>query len=168
MTLLASLITPSFGLLFWMLIGFGILVFILGKFAWPIITKSIAKRENYIETQLAEAEKLKNGMAELEKKHEEMMNQTKIERDKILADARALSEQMYETAKEKANKEAALLIEDAKKTINFEKMKAMTDIKNEIANISIDMAEKILRQELTDKKKQEEVINGWINDFHAN
>lgn len=168
MTLLASLITPSFGLLFWMLIGFGILVFILAKFAWPVITKSIAKREEYIETQLAEAEKIKNELAGLEQKHNAMMAEAKTERDKILADARKISEKMYEEAKVKASNEASLMIEEAKKNINFEKMKAMTDIKNEIANLSIDMAEKVLRQELSDKQKQEQLIEGWMKELNLN
>ncbi|MCQ2264807.1 MAG: F0F1 ATP synthase subunit B [Bacteroidales bacterium] len=168
MTLLASLITPSFGLLFWMLIGFGILVFILAKFAWPVITKSIAKREQYIESQLAEAEKIKNELASLEQKHNTMMAEAKAERDKILADARKISEKMYEDAKLKANAEATLMIEEAKKTINFEKMKALTDVKNEIANLSIDMAEKVLRHELADKHKQEELIEGWMKELNLN
>lgn len=168
MTLLASLITPSFGLLFWMLIGFGILVFILAKFAWPVITKSIAKREQYIESQLAEAEKIKNELASLEQKHNTMMAEAKAERDKILADARKISEKMYEDAKLKANAEATLMIEEAKKIINFEKMKALTDVKNEIANLSIDMAEKVLRHELADKHKQEELIEGWMKELNLN
>ena len=168
MTLLASLLTPSFGLLVWMLIGFGFLVFILVKFAWPIITKSISQREEYIETQLAEAERIKNELANLEKKHDEMMAQTKTERDKILADARKISEKMYEDAKIKANNEANALIEDAKKAINFEKMKAMTDVKNEIANLSIDIAEKLIRKELSDKDKQNQMIEDWIKEINLN
>ncbi len=168
MTLLASLITPSFGLLVWMLIGFGILVFILAKYAWPIITKSIAKREEYIETQLAEAERIKNELANMEKKHDEMLSKTKAERDKILADARKISEKMYEDAKIKANNEAVALIEEAKKTINFEKMKAMTDIKNEIANLSIDIAEKLIRKELSDKDKQNKLVEEWMKEINLN
>ena len=168
MVLAASLITPSFGLIFWMLIGFGILVFILAKYAWPVITKSIAKREEYIETQLAEAEKIKNELANMEKKHDEMMAQTKAERDKILADARKISEKMYEEAKLKADNEATALIEEAKKAINFEKMKAMTDIKNEIANLSIDIAEKLIRKELSDKDKQEQLIEEWMKEINLN
>ena len=168
MTLLASLITPSFGLLVWMLIGFGILVFILAKYAWPVITKSIAKREEYIETQLAEAERIKNELANMEKKHDEMLAKTKAERDKILADARKISEKMYEDAKLKANNEAVALIEEAKKTINFEKMKAMTDIKNEIANLSIDIAEKLIRKELSDKDKQNKLVEEWMKEINLN
>lgn len=168
MTLLASLIEPSFGLLVWMLIGFGILVFILAKFAWPVITKSIAQREEYIENQLSEAEKIKSELANMEKKHDEMMAQTKTERDKMLADARKISEKMYEDAKIKANNEASALIEDAKKAINFEKMKAMTDIKNEIANLSIDIAEKLIRRELSDKEKQNQLVEDWMKGINEN
>jgi F-type H+-transporting ATPase subunit b len=168
MILAASLITPSFGLLFWMLIGFGILVFILAKFAWPVITKSISQREEYIETQLAEAERIKNELASLSKKHDEMMAQTKTERDKILSDARKISEKMYEEAKIKANDEANAIIEEAKKAITYEKMKAMTDVKNEIANLSIDIAEKLIRKELSDKEKQNQLIEGWIKEINLN
>lgn len=168
MTLLASLITPSFGLLVWMLIGFGILVFILAKFAWPVITKSISQREKYIETQLSEAERIKNELANMEKKHEEMMAKTKAERDKMLADARKISEKMYEDAKIKANNEATVLIEEAKKTINYEKMKAVTDIKNEIANLSIDIAEKLIRKELSDKDKQDKLVEEWMKEINLN
>lgn len=168
MIILASLITPSFGLLFWMLIGFSILVFILAKYAWPVITQSIAKREEYIETQLAEAEKIKNEMTNLSKKHDEMMAKTKAERDKILADARKISEKMYEEAKMKANEETAAMLEEAKKSIDFEKMKAITDIKNEIANLSIDIAEKVLRNELSDKDKQNQLIENWMKEFNMN
>lgn len=168
MTLLASLLTPSFGLLVWMLIGFGLLVFILVKFAWPVITKSIAQREEYIETQLAEAEKIKSELANLSKKHDEMMAQTKAERDQILGDARKISERMYEEAKIKANNEATALIEDAKKAINFEKMKAIIDVKNEIANLSIDIAEKLIRKELSDKDKQNQLVEDWMKDINQN
>ena len=168
MTLLASLLTPSFGLLVWMLIGFGILVFILVKFAWPVITKSIAQREEYIETQLAEAERIKNELANMEKKHDEMLAKTKLERDKMLADARKISEKMYEDAKIKANEESMLMIEEAKKTINFEKMKAITDVKNEIANLSIDIAEKLIRKELSDKDKQNQLVEDWMKCINQN
>ena len=168
MVLAASLLTPSFGLIVWMLIGFGILVFILAKFVWPVITKSIAKREEYIETQLAEAERIKTELANMEKKHDEMFAKTKAERDVILADARKISEKMYEEAKLKANNEATALIEEAKKAINFEKMKAMTDIKNEIANLSIDIAEKLIRKELSDKEKQNQLIEDWMKEINLN
>ncbi len=168
MTLLASLISPSFGLLFWMVVGFAILVFILAKFAWPVITKSIAKREEYISSQLAEAERINRELATLEQKYAQKLEEAKNERDKILSDARKISEKMYDDAKAKAAAETARMLEDAKKSIDFEKKMAMTDIKNEIANLSIVIAEKVLRKELSDKQKQEELIESWIKELNMN
>lgn len=163
-----ELITPSFGLFFWMLIGFGILFFILAKFAWPVITKMISQREKHIEEQLSAAEMVRQDMSRLQGEHQKLLAEAKEERDVILADARKLRDKMYEEAKEKANNEAMAIIEDAKKTIHFEKMKAITDIKNQIANMSIEIAEKVLRQELSDKKKHEDLVDKWIQDINMN
>lgn len=163
-----ALITPSFGLIFWMLLGFGLLFFILKKFAWPFITNTIAAREHRIESQLMEAEKVRQDMANLKSEHQVLLVQAKEERDQILADARKMRDKLYEEAKEKANNEAKAIVEEAKKAIHFEKMKAMTDIKNEIANMSIEIAEKILREELSDQNKQEALVSKWMDDIHLN
>ena len=163
-----ELIKPSFGLIFWMLIGFGILFFILAKFAWPIITNGIASRNKKIADQLEEAAKIHEEMQSLNKKHEEMLVQAKAERDAILAEARKVSGEMYENAKQKAAAEGQALIEDAKKAIYYEKMKAITDAKNAIANFSIDIAQKVIAEELDDKGKQEALIEKWLEDCHFN
>lgn len=163
-----ELITPSFGLVFWMLIGFGILFFILAKFAWPVVLNAINAREKRINDQLEAAEKVRQEMSHLKAEHQTLLVQAKEERDKILADARKISEKLYEDAKEKANKESQAIIEEAKKNIHFEEMKAMTAIKNEIANMSIEIAEKVLRNELADKAKQEELVNNLVNDINLN
>ena len=153
-----ELIKPSFGLIFWMLIGFGILLFILAKFAWPVITNGIASRNKKIQDQLDEAAKV----------HDEMVAQAKADRDAILAEARKISAEIQENAKAKADSEARAIIEEAKKAIHFEKMKAMTDVKNEIANLSIDIAEKVMAQELSDKSKQEQLISKWVEENQLN
>lgn len=163
-----ELIKPSFGLIFWMLVGFGILFFILAKFAWPVITNGIASRNKKIQDQLDEAAKVHAELENLNTKHEEMIAQAKAERDSILNEARAISDKMKEDAKTTANQEAQAIIEDAKKAIHFEKMKAMTDVKNEIANLSIEIAEKVVAQELSDKSKQEELIQKWVKDCNLN
>ncbi len=163
-----ELITPSIGLLFWMLVGFGILFFILAKFAWPIVMKAINSREEKIESQLAEAERVRNDMKNLKSEHHALLVQAKEERDQILADARKIREKLYEETKETANREAQVIIAEAKNAIHFEKMKAMTDIKNEIANMSIEIAEKILRNELSEKEKQEELANNLLKDINLN
>jgi len=163
-----ELITPSFGLLFWMLVGFGILFFILAKFAWPVITKMIAEREKHIQEQLSAADLVRQDMGRLQAEHKKLLVQAKEERDAILADARKLRDRLYEETKAKANEEANAIVDEAKKAIHFEKMKAVTDIKNEIANMSIEIAEKVLRQELTDKAKHEELVEKWMQDINLN
>jgi len=163
-----DLITPSFGLIVWMLIGFGILFFILAKFAWPVITSSIEKREQFIQSQLDEAEHVRQEMSNLQAEHQKLLVEAKEERDMILADARKIRDKMYDDAKKKSASEANAIIEEAKKAIHYEKMKAMTDIKNEIANMSIEIAEKVLRQELSDKRKHEALVSTWMKEFEMN
>ncbi|MDD6583269.1 MAG: F0F1 ATP synthase subunit B [Bacteroidales bacterium] len=163
-----NLITPSFGLLFWMLIGFGILFFILAKFAWPVIVKAINDREKKIAEQLSAADKAREEMKNLRSEHEALLVKAKEERDAILAEARKMSEKMYDEAKVKADDEARHIIEEAKQAIHFEKMKAITDIKNEIAQMSIEIAEKVLTEELSDKSKQEELVSKWVKDININ
>jgi F-type H+-transporting ATPase subunit b len=151
-----------------MLIGFGILFFILAKFAWPFIMKSITEREQRIESQLAEAEEVRKAMANLRSEHQQLLRQAKEERDAILADARKIRDKIYDEAKTKANNEAKAIIADAKEAIHYEKMRVVTDIKNEIANMSIEIAEKILREELDNKEKQQALINNLMKDIHLN
>jgi F-type H+-transporting ATPase subunit b len=107
-------------------------------------------------------------MQSLNKKHDEMMAQAKNERDALLAEARKVSEEMYEKAKLKASAESQAMIEDAKKAIYFEKMKAITDAKNAIANFSIDIAQKVITEELKDREKQEALVEKWLEDCHFN
>ena len=163
-----ELIKPSFGLIFWMLIGFGILFFILAKFAWPIITNGIASRNKKIQDQLDEAARVHAELENMHLKHEEMLAEAKAERDAIVADARKLSEKLYEDAKLKAESEAQAIIDDAKKTIYFEKRKAITGVKNEIANFSIDIAQKVSEHELSDKDRQEKLIEEWVDNCNLN
>jgi len=163
-----ELITPSIGLLFWMLIGFGILVLILRLFAWPIITKAISEREQRINEQLHAAAQAREEMKNLKSEHEALLVKAKEERDAILAEARKMSEKMYDDTKEKASREAQNLIDEAKKTIHYEKMKAITDIKNEIGKMSIEIAEKILTQELSQKEKQQELVDKCLKEININ
>ena len=162
------LIKPSFGLIFWMLLGFGIFFFILAKFAWPVITQGIASRNKKIQDQLDEAARVHAELENLNHKHEQMLAQAKAERDDILNEARAISEKMKEDSKLKADAEAQTIIADAKQAIQMEKMKAITDLKNEIANFSINIAEKIMTEELSDKEKQEQLIEKWIKESNLN
>lgn len=163
-----ELITPAFGLIFWMLIGFGILFFLLAKFAWPVITKAIADRENYIQEQLDAAETVKAEMKNLHSEHQQLLLQAKEERDIILADARKIVEKMNEDAKIVRDKEYEARMEETRATIRNEKMKAITEIKNEIALLSIDIAEKVLREELTTTERQEQIVRKWVDELNLN
>ncbi|MDR2979414.1 MAG: F0F1 ATP synthase subunit B [Bacteroidales bacterium] len=163
-----NLITPSFGLVFWMVIGFGILFFILAKYAWPMIIGMIAKREDYIQEQLSAAETVRQDMSRIQAEHQKLLAEAKEERDAIMADARRVRDKMYADAKDKAAEESKTIIEEAKKAIHFEKMKAVTDIKNEIATMSIEIAQNLLQQELSDKKKSEELVKKWMQDIELN
>lgn len=163
-----ELIKPSFGLIFWMLLGFAILFFILAKFAWPVITKGIASRNKKIQDQLDEAERIHAELQSLNLKHEEMLAQAKAERDDILNEARVISQKIQEQAKQRADAEAQQIVADAKQTIQMEKMKAITDLKNEIANFSINIAEKIMTEELSDRSKQEKLIEKWVSEGSLN
>jgi F-type H+-transporting ATPase subunit b len=161
-----GLITPSFGLLFWMIIGFGILFFVLAKYAWPVITKMISEREQFIKKQLAEAELVRAEMKNLKSEHLQLLAEAKEERDKILNDARKIVEKMNEEAKIRREKETDAMIAETREMIKNEKMKALIEIKNEIANLSIDVAEKILREELKDSSRQEDIIHKWVEEMN--
>lgn len=149
-----SLINPGFGLVIWMTLAFGILLFILAKFAWKPILASLKEREDSIENALNAAEKAQEAMEELKLGNEKLLQEAKEERDTILKEARKLKEAIVNEARDKAGNEAKNIIQGARDQINSEKNAALAEIKNTIASYSIDIAEKILREELKDKKTQ--------------
>lgn len=152
------LINPGLGTFVWMLVAFGILAFILMKFGWPMLLKGLKERETAISESLNAAEKAKEEMKQLTSHNEELLKQAKEERDAMLRNARLTSEQIVEDARTKATEEADRIVESARENINYEKLKAMHDLKNQIANLSIEIAEKLIKSELSDKQKANELI----------
>ncbi len=152
------LISPGLGTFVWMLVSFGILAFILIKFGWPMILKSLKSREEAIEQSLGEAAKAREEMKSLVAHNEELLRQAKMERDEMLRNARTASDQIVEEARSKATAEADRIVESARENIEFEKLKAMHELKNQIANLSIEIAEKLIRAELSDKPKADALI----------
>ena len=152
------LISPGVGIIFWMIVSFGILAFILMKWGWPAILKALKKREEAIAASLNEAAKAREEMKSLVAHNEELLRDAKRERDVMLRNARAASDQIIEEAKAKATAEADRIVEAARENIEYEKLKAMHDLKNQIANLSIEIAEKLIRAELSDKPKADAVI----------
>ncbi len=163
-----ELITPGIGLVFWMLLSFGLLVFLLGKFAWKPIINMLDARDNTISEALDQAKIAREEMKSLQANNELLINQAKEERDAIIIEARKIREKMIEEAKGKANEESQRIIESAKESINYEKMRAITDLKNQVAQLSIDIAEKLLTKELSDKEQQNKMIEGMLDEIRFN
>ena len=163
-----ELITPDFGLLFWMTLAFGIVFFILAKFAFPVINGMLKKREEEINNALELAERTHKEMEQLQSNNEVLLQQAREERDKILNEAKQISDKFIEDAKVKANEEKDRIIESARETIEHEKMAATTEIKNQIADISIKVAEKIIGKNLDSDKEQLDYINRLLQEIEEN
>lgn len=162
------LVSPGIGVIFWMIIAFGILAFILMKWGWPVILKSLNEREKAISDALNAAEETKKQMAQLQAKNDDLLKEAKQQRDEILRNARLTSEQIIEDARAKATVEADRIVESARENINYEKLKAMHDLKNQIANLSIEIAEKLIKEELSDKEKANDLVSRELQNAKLN
>ena len=163
-----ELITPSIGLIFWTLVAFVLLLIILRVAAWKPILSAIRERENSIEDALNKAELAKQEMARLSNENESLLKQARAERDEILKEAKTLKDKIVNEAKIQAQVEGAKLIEAAKVEINNQKLAALAEVKSQVANLSLEIAEKVLRQEFADKAKQEQVVEGLLKDIKLN
>lgn len=163
-----ELISPGIGLMFWMVISFSVVVFVLGKFAWKPILSMLKEREQSIESALLSAEKAKEEMKNLIFSNEKMKKEALEERDLMISEARKIKETIMEEARDKAKIEYNRIVENAKEAINYEKIAAMTELKNQIANVSIIIAEKILERELSESSKQQEYLNRLLDEMKLN
>ena len=163
-----ELVTPHIGLIFWMTLSFSIVIWILGKFAWKPIMKSLKEREDSIENALNAAEKAKDEMAQLVFSNEQLMKEAKEERDTMLRDARKIRDHVIGEAKTKAEEEANRIVETSKENIHFEKMAALTELKNQIAVLSIEIAEKIMKEDLSTNEKQKALVVKLLDEIHFN
>jgi F-type H+-transporting ATPase subunit b len=162
------MVTPDFGLLFWQVVTFLIVFGLLAKFAWGPIVAGLKERENNIDEALNTAKKVKEEMSQLKSENEKLIAQARIERDKMLKDAQLAATNMINEAKEKANAEGARLLESARLSINNEKQAAITEVKNQAATLSIQIAEKLLKRQLSDEKAQKELVNDYIKEAKFN
>jgi F-type H+-transporting ATPase subunit b len=157
-----ELLTPGQGLVFWMVLVFLMLLLILKRFAWGPILKAIRQREDKIEHALHLAEITRSEMAQLQYDNKVLHEKATQERDAILLDARNIKESIIEEARMKAAEEAERIIASAKESIHYEKMAAITDLKNEVAKLSVEIAEKVLAEELSAPGKHEQLIQREI------
>ncbi|HTH58010.1 MAG TPA: F0F1 ATP synthase subunit B [Cyclobacteriaceae bacterium] len=163
-----DLLTPGTGLIIWQFFVFLGLFFILAKFAWKPILGGLKEREESIQQALDSAEKAKNEMASLKSDNEKLLKEAREERDRILRDARTASNQIQEEAQTIAKKTADKIIADAKAIINTEKQAALNDIKAQVAMFSLEIAEKLIKKNLSDDKSQKELTETLIKDLKLN
>ncbi len=159
---------PGLGLIFWMTLVFGLLLFILAKFAWKPIMKGIRQREDNIRNSLQAAEQAQKDMLKLKAGNEELLQQAKNERDSMLAEARKMQETIIEEAKVKADEETNRLIEAARLSIEMEKKAAISELKGQLAEISVEISEKLLKRELEPANKQKQLIDQMLEEIDFN
>ncbi len=161
-----SLLTPDLGLVFWMLIAFGIVVFVLVKFGFPVIIKGVEDRNKFIDDSLLAAKQAQEELANVKATSEELLNQARLEQANILADAAKSRDKIVEAAKGKASEEAAKIIDLAREQIQLEKEDAIRQIRREVGLLSVDIAEKVLRNSLSEEKEQMNMIDRLLDEMN--
>jgi F-type H+-transporting ATPase subunit b len=161
-----ELLTPSLGLIFWTLLAFLIVFFLLRKLAWGPILNSLNQREKTIAESLESAERVKAEMAKLKSENEELLAKAREERAQMLKEARETKDKIINEAKEQAKVEASRIITDAQQAINAQKMAALTDVKNQVGKLVIEVTEKVLRKELASKDAQESHIKSLVDQVN--
>ena len=163
-----DLITPGLGLVFWTAITFLFLLVILRKFAWKPILGAVQTREEGIKSALESAENARKEMQNLKADNERILNEARAEREAMLKDARDIKVKMIADAKEEAQSQANKMIEQAKAAIESEKKGAMAELRNQVAILSVDIAEKVVRAELSNKDKQLQLVESMLSDAKLN
>jgi F-type H+-transporting ATPase subunit b len=163
-----SLITPGFGLLFWMTVVFLVVFFILWKWGFPVIVKMELDRKDFIDSSLRKAHEANERLANIEKEGESILQEAREKQAHILKEAAATRDAIVEQAQTKARSEGARLLDEAKAAIEQEKKAAIADIRQQVATLSVQIAEKVLKQNLKDDKSQMDLIDRMLDDVSAN
>lgn len=163
-----ELLLPKIGLLAWTLLAFLIVFFLLAKMAWPAIIKGLKERENSIADSLATAQQVKAEMAQLKSENEALLAKAREERAQLLKEARETKDKIINEAKEQAKTEAGKIMAEAQAAINAQKMAALTEVKNQVGKLVIEVSEKVLRKELGSKDAQEAHIKGLVDEVKLN
>lgn len=163
-----QLLTPGFGLLIWTMVAFLIVFFILKKYAWPAIIKGLADRQKSIADSLETAERVKAEMAQMKNENEALMAKAREERGAMLKEARETKDRIINEAKDEAKAQAAKIITESQQAIEAQKMAALTDVKNQVGHLVIEVSEKILKRELSNKAEQEKYIKELADNVKLN
>lgn len=163
-----EVIMPKLGLFVWALVIFLIVFFLLKKFAWKPILDALKAREESIENSLQEAQKARDEMSNLKAENEKILREARAEREIILKEARDMKDAIVNEARTEAKEEADRMISNAREEIMSEKMRAITEIKNQVGMLSLEVAEKLLRRELQNKDEQQKVVDQLVEDLKLN
>ena len=162
-----DLLIPSTGLLFWMSLTFLVVLFILWKFGFPVITSMVQERKAFIDDSLRKAREANERLANIQKEGESILQEAREKQAQILKEAAETRDAIVEKAQEKAREEGTRLINDAKAEIEQEKKAAIADIRKQVAELSVEIAEKVLRQNLKGDKAQMDLIDRMLDDVSA-
>lgn len=163
-----ELVKPEFGLVFWMVLSFLIILFLLTKFAWKPILKALHDREGSIADALDAAKKAKEEIAGLKSDNEKLLAEARNERDKMLKEARDAKDSIIGEARIKAQTESERLLKIARESIENEKMAAITELKNQVASLSVEIAEKLMKQQLANDDKQKALVSDLLKEARLN
>ena len=163
-----DLLIPSTGLLFWMTITFLVVFFLLWKFGFPVITGMVKERQAFIDESLKKAHEANERLANIQKEGESILQEAREKQAQILKEAAETRDAIVEQAQTKARSEGARLLDEAKTAIEQEKKAAIADIRQQVATLSVEIAEKVLKQNLKDDKSQMDLIDRMLNDVSAN
>ncbi len=162
-----DLLVPSTGLLFWMSLTFLVVLFILWKFGFPVIVKMVSERKTFIDDSLRKAHEANEKLANIQKESESILQEAREKQASILKEAANTRDAIVEKAQDKAREEGARLISDAKIEIDNEKQAAISDIRKQVATLSVEIAEKILREKLGNDKAQMDLIDRMLDDVSS-
>ena len=162
-----DLLIPSTGLLFWMSITFLVVLFLLWKFGFPVITTMVKERQAFIDDSLRKAHEANERLANIQKEGESILQEAREKQAQILKEAAETRDAIVEKAQEKARAEGARLLSDAKAEIEQEKAAAIADIRKQVATLSVEIAEKIIRQQLPDNQAQMDLIDRMLDDVSS-
>ena len=159
-----DLLIPSTGLLFWMSLTFLVVLFILWKFGFPVITNMVAERKAFIDDSLRKAHEANEKLANIQKESESILQEAREKQAQILKEAADTRDAIVEKAQDKARQEGARLLEDARVAIDQERKAAIADIRKQVATLSVEIAEKVLKKNLQGDQAQMDLIDRMLDD----
>ena len=163
-----GLVTPELETFIWMFLSFACVFFLLKKFAWPAIVDAIEERNDSIKEALLSAESAKEEMAKLQADNQKILKEARRERENMLKEAKELGEQIVREAKTKATEEAEKVVESARQAIESDKVAALSEIKTQVATLSVEIAEKVLRRQFEDDQQQKDYFQELMKEVNIN